>query len=188
VIDLAAARASRRRRMLRWLAGYGLVALALLHFFGFTVTSMASPSMQPTLRSDVASPDRVLVDLLTPRFRAPRRGEIVYFMDNKGTWVMKRVIGLPNEHVEIRAGRIVINGSVLEHPPEIANRRYLNSGHMKEGSVMNVNPDFYMVLGDDTQDSYDSRFWGGLPAGSIRGIARAVIWPPAHSGVLTPGS
>lgn len=188
MIDLAAARSARRRRMLVWLSVYGAIALVLLHFFGFTVTSMASPSMQPTLRSDVASPDRVLVDLLTPRFRAPQRGEIVYFRDSKGTWVMKRVIGLPNEHVEIRDGRILIDNRVLDHPPEVANRRYLNSGHMLPGSVMNVNPGFYMVLGDDTQDSYDSRFWGCLPAGAIRGIARAVVWPPAHAGVLAPGT
>lgn len=178
----------RRRKLIALLAAYGVIALVVVHFFGFTVTSMASPSMAPTLRSDVASPDRVLVDLLTPRLRAPARGEIVYFKDEKSTWIMKRVIGLPGESVEIKDGRIVVDGRVLAQPPEIANRRYLNTGHMTPGSVMKIDAGHFLVLGDDTQDSYDSRYWGCLSQASIRGIARAVIWPLPHAGMLTPGS
>lgn len=169
---------SRRARTWAALAIYGVVGLFVLHRWGFTVTSMGSGSMKPTLASDPNAPDRVLVDRFTPLLRGPARGEIVHFKDEKGTWIMKRVVALPGEKIEIRDNHAVIDGKPL------AGRAYLNQGHMTPGKVVQVDPDFYFVMGDDTQDSYDSRFWGCLPRKDIKGIARAVIWPPQHAASL----
>lgn len=175
---------SRRARVWAALGVYVVLGLLALNRWGFTVTSMGSASMAPTLDSNPSAPDRVLVDRFTPLVRAPLRGEIVHFRDEKGTWIMKRVIALPGEKIEIRDSHVWIDGKRLEAPAEVAKRAYLNQGHMTPGKVVQVDPDFYFVMGDDTQDSYDSRFWGCLARRDIRGIARAVIWPPQHAASL----
>ena len=167
-------------------AVYLLVGLFLVHRWVFTITSMGSGSMAPTLCSDVNAPDRVLVDRLTPLLRAPVRGEIVHFQDEKGEWIMKRVVGLPGERVEIRDLHVLVDGKRLSGPAEVATRSYTNQGHMGPGVVVQVNAGHFFVMGDDTADSYDSRFWGCLPGKDISGLARAVVWPLKHAAALAP--
>ena len=161
-----------------------MAPLALWFVLGRTVASvtwMSSASMSPTLRADPS--DGVLVDRLSPRLRAPERGEIVFFPLPDGQWVMKRVMGLPGDRISIAAGRVVANDRPVELPA-VARISYVNAGHLASGVTLQVKPGFYFVLGDDSSDSYDSRYWGCLAATEIRGYARAIVWPPARARFL----
>ena len=93
---------------------------------------------------------------------------------------MKRVVGLPGETVEIAEGGVLIDGKPLTGPPEVTRQSYVNDGHLPAGQALRVAPGHYLVLGDDSQDSYDSRFWGCLLASEIRGLGVAVVWPPSR--------
>ena len=83
--------------------------------------------MAPTLRGhDWQSGDLVLTERVSYWFRRPHRWEVVTFRTNDGVQVMKRVIGLPGEHVQMRRdGQILIDGRAVERPAELHVIRYL---------------------------------------------------------------
>ncbi|MBI4862505.1 MAG: signal peptidase I [Candidatus Riflebacteria bacterium] len=160
-----------------------LLAVFLLRFVA-AVTWMVSGSMAPALRADSGAVDGVFIDKLTPRLREPGRGEIVYFRSPTGEWVCKRVVGLPNEEVELKDGLVVVNGRAVVDHPALARIKYVNGGHLEPGTRVRIRPGNLLVLGDDSSDSWDSRYFGCVPAGEIAGLARAVIWPPSRIGWL----
>ena len=171
------------RSLVRVLALYLLGPVVLwwvLSQFVASVTWMVTGSMSPTLRADSGAVDGVLVDRLSLRFRAPRRGEIVWFRLRDGDLVLKRVMGLPGETISIAGGHVVVDGKPVTDLPEVAAINYVNAGHMGAGVQIMVSPGNYLVLGDDSADSWDSRFWGCVSAADLRGCARAILWPPAR--------
>jgi signal peptidase I len=163
------------------LLGAGVLLAFLTWNYLLTLTTMTSNSMKPTLLVErEGGADWILVDRLTPRFRDPQRGEIVHFLSQGGPLVLKRVVGLPGETLEIRDGKIWIDGVPLKEPPEVIQREYVNGGHLEAGARLKIKAGNFLLLGDDSQDSYDSRFWGCLPRSGIRGLARAIVWPPGR--------
>ena len=106
------------------------------------------------------------------------RGELVAFTDTEGVRVIKRVVALPGETVRIADGRAYIDGQVLADPPVFGRIHYYNAGAFSEPeNEYRVKPSHYFVLGDDSQDSYDSRYWGGVREDRIQGRAMAIVWP-----------
>jgi signal peptidase I len=118
--------------------------------------------------------------LPVPTFKEPKRGEIIVFVspeDPRKDFV-KRLIAFGGETVEIKAGRIYINGVMLEAPASIRNNYYYNRGdYGREGVVFKVPEDSYFVLGDNSANSRDSRYWGFVPKKSLIGKAVFVYWP-----------
>jgi signal peptidase I len=160
-------------------------------FFGYrsyvvTWTGMLSGSMAPTLCATRHTRDVVLVDTLTLRTRLPKRGEIVhlYVKNPEKTWnyVFKRVAGLPMERLEIRSGKILINGLPLSDPGVFTQVEYVNAGYASPGVVLAMDEDSFFVVGDNSADSYDSRFWGAVRSGEILGKAALIVWPPHRFG------
>jgi signal peptidase I len=146
-----------------------------------------SPSMEPTLHC--ARPtsgclggasDRVIANRLAYRFRDPKRGDIVVFdppaaaarqCPPGGTFV-KRIVGLPGEEVELRNGRVLIDGVPLREPyVRSVGQRGTQSGawHVPAGS--------YFMLGDNRTQSCDSRVWGSVPRESMIGPVAVTYWP-----------
>lgn len=113
-------------------------------------------------------------------FHPPRRGEVVVFRLNKTqeTVYIKRIIGLPGETVEVRDGKVLVNGRALAEP-------YLTRHPAYAFSPRVVPPGTYFVLGDNRNASADSHQWeqvGPVPAQNIVGKAWLSFWPPKALG------
>ena len=113
-------------------------------------------------------------------FHAPKRGDIVVFHHPSGVHrdLVKRVIGLPGETVEIRGGVVYIDGRRLIEP-------YLAGGAVPLGDMapVVVPPDSYFVLGDNRNHSQDSRVFGPIPIDDIVGKAFLTWWPREKFGL-----
>lgn len=111
-------------------------------------------------------------------FHPPRRGEVIVFrppVDPKNEYI-KRVIATPGETVEIKDGKVFINGVPLKEPYIKEPPRYT--------MVPRVVPaDSYFVLGDNRNYSADSHIWGMVPAQNIVGKAWLIYWPATNWGL-----
>lgn len=126
--------------------------------------------------------DRIFVDKVTYRFRPPHRGEIIVFKypEDKKKDFVKRLIGLPGEEIEIRDGKIFVNGRPLEEVP-YSGRYYYNRdewNYGKTGQKIKIPGDMFFVLGDNSSQSSDSRNWGFVPKKNLVGKAFFIWWPP----------
>ncbi len=140
-------------------------------------------SMEPTYDDR----DYLIVDQISYRASAPRRGEVIVFRypRDPSQFFIKRIIGLPGETIAIARGSVkIINaeypeGFLLDEP-------YLESGRAETypESVTALGEDEYFVLGDNRLASSDSRVWGVLPRRLITGRAFLRAWPVARAGVL----
>jgi signal peptidase I len=102
---------------------------------------------------------------------------------------VKRCIGLPGETIEIRDGHIYADGRRVASPREVADIYYRNIspsqgpyGHV--GQRITVPKDSYFVLGDNSANSKDSRFWGFVPFQNVRGLSFFIYLPPSRIGVV----
>ncbi len=131
-------------------------------------------SMEPT----VVQGEVIFVNKLAYRLDEVDRGDIVTFhapLDPQVNYI-KRVIGLPGDEVKISAGEVYINGKKVDEP-------YLNNIAMDENTWL-VPEGMYFVMGDNRQNSIDSRTWGFVPEGNLVGKALAVYWPITHIRLL----
>jgi len=114
------------------------------------------------------------------------RGDIVvfWFPNDPDKSYVKRVIGLPGEIVEIRSGRVYIDGTELTES-------YLDTEHNKSMPTFGakkVEPHHYFVMGDNRDNSSDSRYWGLVPEKYIYGKAFFRYWQPSNMGFLEHGT
>lgn len=118
-------------------------------------------------------------------FRPPKRGDIVVFMPpNVGSTepYIKRIIGLPGDTVAVHDGAVYLNGKRLDEP-------YLRTDTLFEGQYGNqpftVPPGMVFVMGDNRNNSSDSRVFGPVPISSIIGKAWLAYWPPSAAHILS---
>jgi signal peptidase I len=138
-------------------------------------------SMLPTLEIN----DRLIIDKISYRFRSPDRGDIVVFEPTDGLVkqnykdaFIKRIIGLPGERLEVRDGKVFVNGKMLNEDAHINNKPNYRWGPEIVPSGE------YLVLGDNRNNSYDSHFWGFVPLEKMIGVAAYRFWPADRFGPL----
>jgi signal peptidase I len=111
--------------------------------------------------------------------KEPKRGDIIVFVspeDPKKDFV-KRLIAFGGEKVQIKEGKILINGHALEEAP-FKDVYYYNAGdYGAESKVVRVPADSYFALGDNSANSRDSRYWGYIPRKNLIGRAMVIYWP-----------
>lgn len=138
-----------------------------------------SEAMSPAL----VAGDHILVELGLLAARDLRRFDIVVFdyPPNPEKLFVMRIIALPGETVEIRARQVWIDGQPLAEPHAPAAPGEALDPRRHERGPREIPAGHYFVLGDNRDRSYDSRFWGDVPADAIRGRVRFVYfsWPPA---------
>lgn len=159
----------------------------MYHFFDHSFvgqrTVVNGVSMQPTLSDG----DNLIVDKLSYRFHDPDRFDIIVFPQEDGRYFIKRIIGLPGESVRIdEDGFIYINGENLQE--SYGKEVMRDPGLAKDG--IQLGADEYFVLGDNRNDSMDSRMAEVGPIVGERIIGRAWlrIYPFDQIGFLKHGS
>lgn len=171
-----------------------ILALFIRTFF-IQAFKIPSGSMRPSLQEG----DKIMVNKLLygpklpftnirlPGIREPKRGDIIVFVypeDRKKDFI-KRLVALGRETVEISNGNILINGKPINGPSEMLRIYYYNRGRFgEEGKAIRVPEDCYYVLGDNSDSSRDSRYWGFVPKSNVIGRAMFVWWPPWRIQVL----
>ncbi len=147
----------------------------------------------PILLPEVHSPDFIkdkvdikwpasfmpMTKMRLPGFSKPKRGDVMVFVypEDRSKDFIKRLIALPGETVEIKDGRILINGQEVKEP-SIANTYYYNRGdYGQEGVPITVPEGHYFMLGDNSGSSHDSRYWGFIDVKDVVGKAEFIFWP-----------
>jgi signal peptidase I len=139
-------------------------------------------SMEPNLAS---SGQRVLISRCAYWFQEPQRGDIITlhppqsWPNPKKLPFIKRVIGLPGETIEIRNGRIFINGA-----SEPLDEPYIKESFTYSMALVKIPADSYFVLGDNRNISEDSHLYGVIPRKNIIGKAWFSYWPPSLWGAV----
>jgi len=165
----------------RTLAITGALLIAF-HLF-FEVSTFTTGSMAPLLMGmEKGEPDTVLVEKRFTRGRAPARFQVVAFTNDDGVDVAKRVVGLPGETIQVLRDRtLLIDGRPMKTPVEVDDGHgYVGVGNLSLGRPFKVPPGQVYVLGDDTHDSLDSRWQGGIAVERIHGRVFVRVWPLAR--------
>jgi signal peptidase I len=184
------------RVVLDWIFTIAGAILIVLGLKAWVVNPYRIPSssMEPTLHCARPAPgceahfsDRVLANRFIYHFRDPKRGEIIVFKTpgNKpvcgttqaGEVFVKRLIGLPGEHVSERDGYVYINNVRLNEPYIQAARR-----DHEPPREWTVPKGAYFFMGDNRDESCDSRVWGSVPRKNLIGEVFFVYWPPTRIG------
>ena len=158
-----------------------LACAVVAAIFFFQTVTMQEGSMEPTL----ASGDRFFINRMAYKLGTPERGDLIVFKTSPkedASLHIKRVIGLPGEKVEFRENEIYINGNRLEE-------KYQSTAVDRTGIVtekMELGSDEYFVLGDDRENSEDSRDAdvGNVKREHIFGKAWFVISPRDSFGFI----
>lgn len=169
-------------------AVFAFILFLLIRTFVVQAFRIPTGSMRPTLKEG----DMLLVskfwygvkvpftDIIFPGVSRPQRGDVAVFLypvDKKRDFI-KRLIGLSGEAVEIRDGKIYIDGIIVDDS-KISSKFYYNRGkYAVAGKKIYVPEDSYFVLGDNSASSHDSRYWGFVPNKYLIGKAFIIYWPP----------
>lgn len=164
-----------------------LVVFVLLGVFAVQPVVVEGTSMAPHLHNG----ERLLVNKLvyyniqSVRWGHLERGDIVVFWYPKepDKSYVKRIIGLPGETVEVRSGKVYIDGVELQED-------YLDVEHnqtLPSWPARKVDKHHYFVMGDNRDNSSDSRYWGLVPEKYIYGKAFFRYWKPENIGFLEHG-
>jgi signal peptidase I len=174
-------RESVLRILLRWLSEAvetivpAILIALLINLFLAQATRVYGQSMEPNLHTD----QRLVVEKLSYSFHEPQRADIVILqVPQAGPGLLiKRVIGLPGEKIEIKGGKVYINEQPLAEP-------YLSSQPQRDMRAIVVPPEHVFVLGDNRGFSNDSRSFGSIPLDNIVGRAWLSYWPLDQVGFL----
>jgi signal peptidase I len=169
----------RRNSGLLWVRDVAVSTIASVLFilFLYQPVRVEGTSMMPRLENH----DRLFINKFVYRFEAIDRGDVVVFhypLDPAKSYI-KRVIGLPGDHIQIIQGHVWLNGKLLREPYVPA--RYRDNDSM---AAVTVPADCYFVMGDHRSISSDSRAFGPVERSLIYGKAEFIYWPAKDAGVV----
>jgi len=188
---------SAKKIILSYLAGAGLfllelvkvavlagITIALVRYFLFKPFYVKGASMEPNFFDK----EYLIIDELSYRLRAPQRGEVIVFKypNNPKEYFLKRIIGLPGERVKVSEGQVTVYNK--EHPEGVVlDEPYLPQDLLTVGNGLPVQLDEnnYFVMGDNRQNSYDSRRFGPIDKSLIVGRAWFRGWPFNRAQILS---
>jgi signal peptidase I len=168
-----------------------------------TITVEAVEVRRDGMRPTLEVGDHVLASTRELWSRGPERGELIVFARPARTDedLVKRVVGLPGDTVEVQNDELIVNGSAVRadgEPWSCAEagscRREVLDGRAytivvnelspaRDFPASTVPPGHYFVLGDNRSHASDSRLWGPVPAGNLKGVLRYVYWSAGPDGV-----
>jgi signal peptidase I len=182
--------------------GVALILAIVLRTFFIQAYKIPSGSMEPTLLVG----DHIIVNKLDYGFRLPdsifgltplageipygkylfpfepvRRGDVVVFVfpEDRTKDFIKRVVAIPGDTVEVRAGLLYLNGRRMPDPHAHFEKSFaerLSGSQADYMAPLKLGPGQYFMMGDNRDHSYDSRFWGPITRDAIEGRAMFIYW------------
>ena len=157
-----------------------------LRTFVFVPYEIPSGSMEETIMTG----DMVFSEKVSYYFRAPGRGDIVTFDDPEveGRTLIKRVIAVGGQSVDLRDGSVYVDGVKLDEPYTLGKKSYPLSHTAADADVTfpyTVPEGELWVMGDNRTASQDSRYFGSIPANTVTGRAALIYWPVSDFGMLS---
>ena len=140
--------------------------------------SVDRAAMLPTLQIN----DRLIINKLSYNFQNPQRGDIVLFSSKRQNFkktLLRRVIGLPGETVEMKDGLVYINGQPLQE-------KYVKDRRNYGFDRVTVPSNQYLVVSDNRKNIFDSHYWHFVPHNNIIGRAVGRFWPLNRVGEIYP--
>ncbi|AZN43574.1 signal peptidase I [Paenibacillus albus] len=162
-----------------WLITLAIAVLIVfgMHAFVFNLSTVKGQSMEPTLYES----EWLFVNKLAFLTGSPSNGDVVILKDpaedeGRKEFLVKRIVGLPGDTIEIRQGQLYRNGQLVVEPYTDTEIEDLDYGPDK------ISADHYFVMGDNrhAKASRDSRSFHAVPRSSIIGRADLIIWPIAR--------
>ncbi len=156
-----------------------IVLALLIRMFLFEVFVVEGRSMYPTL----VETERLMVNKIVYHFDQPRLGDIIVFEFEPGRDFIKRVIAVEGDEIEIKGGRVFVNGIIIEEP-------YIDQDMLMHDYGPEVVPPGYLfVMGDYRQNSMDSRDprVGFVSQEYLKGRAFFIFWPPGEARLIDYG-
>jgi signal peptidase I len=157
----------------------GLAIVVMI--FLYQPVKVEGNSMNPLLSDQ----ERIFINKFVYHFEPIDRGDVIVFwypLDRSKSFI-KRVVGLPGETIQIRAGDVYIDGKKL--PDQYVPPNYLDGSNY---GPLKIPRGDYFVMGDHRDSSNDSRVFGPVPRSLIYGKAVFAYWPVDHIGSLAPSS
>jgi signal peptidase I len=200
----------KKETPMEFIASMAVVLVVGLFIITFNLQAFEIPSS--SMEDTLLIGDHVFVDRVTPApktswfpvipYRHLQHGDIMVFLSpaEPGLFVVKRVIGIPGDHIHLKDGVVYRNGQPLKEPyvirsignydpyrdnfPDVSPLESSNvtqewqltmGGHIENGEVV-VPPDSYFGMGDNRDVSYDSRYWGFVPGENVVGRPMFIYW------------
>ncbi len=162
-----------------------VVALAIfvvVYLFLYQPHQVKGRSMEPNFHDG----EYILTNKYEYRFNLPKRGEVIVFKSpqNPDIDYIKRVIGLPEEHIKLVNNHFYINGVKLIESYIADSVFTYNGAFLKEGIEIVIPKNHYLVIGDNRSASSDSREWGTIEKTSIIGRSQLRYWPFERFGLI----
>lgn len=171
----------RKKEILSWV--WAIAVVLVLRQFFVQAYVIPSESMKPTLKIH----DRLLANKIIYKIRQPHRWEVIIFKypEEPKKYFVKRLVGLPRESLFIKNGHIYINGKMLNQPDNVSTPLYYyEDGYYGVNGEVKIPDEAYFVLGDNSINSKDSRYWGFVPSKKLVGKALFIYWPPWRMGFI----
>lgn len=154
---------------------------AVVYIFIASPHEVIGRSMEPNFHEG----EFLLADKLSYRFREPKRGEVIIFEHDETHDYIKRIVGLPGDEVEIYDGYVYVNGEKIEESEYLDSTiRTASGNYMTPGKKETVPEGFVFALGDNRPHSSDSRNFGMVEEGTIKGRAIFRYWPFDNVGII----
>ncbi|KKQ40623.1 MAG: hypothetical protein US58_C0015G0016 [Candidatus Magasanikbacteria bacterium GW2011_GWA2_37_8] len=151
------------------------ITIALVRYYLFKPFYVKGASMEPNFYDH----EYLIIDEVTYRFNEIKRGDVIVFKypENPKEYFLKRIIGLPGERVKVAGGQVTVYNEA--HPEGLAiQESYIPKDVVTEGEkIIVLGADEFFVLGDNRENSYDSRRFGPVDRNLIVGRAWFRGWP-----------
>jgi signal peptidase I len=184
---------TRKKSLVREYAEAIIIAILMalvIRQFAVQAFTIPSGSMMNTLligdyilvNKFLFGPEIPFTDKHLPGLRAPERGDVIVFKypNDEARDFIKRIVAIGGDTVQVRDNRVWLNGKITEEP-------YVHPGSFRPGASTHCGylyaceptvgpPGSYFVMGDNRDNSQDSRYWGFLPRENIKGKALLIYW------------
>lgn len=157
-----------------------VIVVGGIRFFLFEPVLVDGQSMMPTLEDG----ERIIVNKIGYSLGEPERFDIVVFHASEEEDYVKRIIGLPGDHIAYENDELLINGEAQEEPYLAALKEQKSDGSLTRDftleellAIEEIPEGHVFVMGDNRENSTDSRMIGLVPVEEIKGSASFVFWP-----------